>query len=441
MLKPLAKVDLLTLAVLLMAIAAGGWKVAQPRQAASFSSPPKSLMSKPVQQRLGEELSPDGSFRFDSQFVSAAPGQSVHAASMVELASGDLRAVWFSGSREGARDVTLQTAVLDVETGKWSSESTVIETVQLQRGLHRYIKKLGNPVIGRATDGSLWLWLVNVSLGGWAGSSISWIRSTDEGASWSRPKRLVTSPFLNISTLPKGAPVLMTDGSIALPTYHEFFTKFAEIVRLDSSGKVVDKIRIPGSHDSLQPVVIAIGSHDAQVYMRSGSNSYLMSSTTSDAGQTWAMSQPTSLRNPDSALAGLASYQGTQWLALNPGPRDRQQLALIQAQPGGRFDGQRLSMVEDSTSPATRLSRLQYEGLLGQELRAAGVNPVQVSAYVSSAMRQLCNAQDCLQEYSYPYLLKSRDGLIHLIYTWHRTRIKHLSFDPSQPALAIKAEP
>jgi predicted neuraminidase len=387
------------------------------------------------------QLSPDGRFRFDAQFVSAAPGQAVHSASLVELRDGSLRAVWFSGSREGAGDVVIRTAVMDAASLRWSEESTLFDRKQIQQGLWRYVKKLGNPVIARAPDGSLRLWMVNVSLGGWAGSSITWARSTDEGATWSEPRRLVTSPFLNISTLVKGAPMAYQDGQIGLPVYHEFATKFAEILRINPRGQVVDKIRIPGSQTSLQPVVLVDGPEQAQVYMRSGNASALMTSTTNDAGKTWSSTHATTWPNPDSAVAGLVTNTGAQWLALNPAPRNREILALLQAGKEGTFDGARPWIVESSATPQTRLSISDYERLLGNELKASGASEEQTQAYVASAKRQLCGADSCAQEFSYPYLLQSRDGYIHLVYTWHRTRIKHVRFDPRQSVSAAHAAP
>ncbi|OQY11778.1 MAG: hypothetical protein B6I30_06130 [Desulfobacteraceae bacterium 4572_187] len=32
------------------------------------------------------------------------------------------------------------------------------------------------------------------------------------------------------------------------------------------------------------------------------------------------------------------------------------------------------------------------------------------------------------QEFSYPYMIRGRNGLIHLLYTWKRKRIKHVVF-------------
>ena len=73
-----------------------------------------------------------------------------------------------------------------------------------------------------------------------------------------------------------------------------------------------------------------------------------------------------------------------------------------------------------------------YERLRGDELKAHGASQAQVQAYVASAKRQLCGTDTCLQEFSYPYLLQSRDGYLHLLYTWHRSRIKHVRLDPVQ---------
>lgn len=428
-------------AVLVFAFAAGGWKWAQHPAVSQFATAPERAAFAAVKSQAATEPSPDGQFRFDASFVSAAPGQAVHAATMVELSNGDLRAVWFSGSREGAGDVTIQTAVMDASRLRWAPSTTLLNRQQLQHGLRRYVKKLGNPVIARAPDGALMLWTVNVSLGGWAGSSISWMRSSDEGLTWSQPQRLVTSPFLNISTLVKAGPALMTDGRMALPVYHEFLTKFSEVLQLDSAGRILDKVRIPASHTSLQPVLLSAGPNNAQIYMRSGTATSLMRSETTNAGATWSASQASSWPNPDASVAGVTTSHN-QWLALNPTTHHRQQLALIQAPLGESFDGAPVWMVESTShAPAQRLPVAQYQRLLSDELLARGASVEQAQAYVASAQRQLCGPVQCLQEFSYPFLLHSRDGFIHLLYTWHRTRIKHVRLDPRQTMLEKKPPP
>lgn len=433
------RIDFMAAALLVLAFAASGWRIAHRPPAADFavtSAAPAVSPALPANAPTAPSLpptqfSPDGRWRFDAQFVSSTPGKAVHAASLVELLDGRLRAVWFSGSREGAGDVTVQTAVMNAASQSWSAETTLFDRQTLQRGLWRYVKKIGNPVIARAPDGALWLWMVNVSLGGWAGSSITWARSTDEGFNWSAPRRLVTSPFLNISTLVKGAPIFYQNGQIGLPVYHELMAKFAEVLRLSPDGQVLDKLRIHASQGSLQPVMLVAGPQQAQAYMRSSQSTALMMSQTHDAGQTWSATVATAWPNPDSALAGAVTSDGQQWLALNPG-ENRGTLALLHTGTGGSFDGAIPWLVEASPSSGARLSVAQHDKLLSDELGAQGANLEQIEADVASARRQLCGAEICALEYSYPYLLQSRDGYLHLVYTWQRSRIKHVRLDPLQ---------
>ena len=438
-------------AVLVAVFCLAGWKVASQPPAPDFQALPSLAVAAarvaPSVQFSGasgslpvQEQSPDGRFHFDARFVSSAPGRAVHAASLVELRDGSLRAVWFSGSREGAGDVAVKTSVMDPASLRWSEETVLFDRSMLQQDLWRYVKKIGNPVIARLPDGSLMLWMVNVSLGGWAGSSLSWTRSTDDGLTWSAARRLVTSPFLNISTLAKGAPVFYQNGQVGLPVYHEFITKFAEILRISPQGQVMDKVRIPGSQQSLQPVMLVTAARQAQLYMRSSSSTAVMASSTSDAGVTWSPARATAWPNPDSALAGTVTATGQQWLALNPKPQYRETLALLQAAPGATFDGASPWIVESPADPV-RPKPGDYERLLGDALRARGASSDQAQADVDSAKRQLCGIDSCAREFSYPYLLQSRDGYLHLVYTWHRSRIKHVRLDPRQVLQPVAAPP
>ena len=407
-----------------IAFIAAAYKIAnRPMQAAFALSTVPAL---PDMQKPTSRVVPN----LQAQFVSSEPGKAVHAPSVVELRDGSLRAVWFSGSREGAGDVTIQTAVFNNDSQQWGPESSLFDRNRLQRELWRYVKKIGNPVIARSPDGSLNLWMVNVSLGGWAGSAITWSRSKDDGTTWSTPKRLVTSPFLNISTLVKAAPLPMTQGQMGLPVYHEFITKFAEVLQIDSNGQVIDKVRIPGSHTSLQPVVLASSAQSAQAFMRATQGGQVMTSTTGDAGQTWSVATPLVLPNPNSALAGAVLQDGSRWLAFNPATAGREELALT------RLDDPAVKKItveppEQNVKKASPLGIQEYAAVLGAELKSKGATDSDVAAYVSSAQRQLCTGANCAQEFSYPFLLQSRDGTLHLVYTWHRTRIKHIRIDPS----------
>src|SRR3546814_17810193 len=77
--------------------------------------------------------------------------------------------------------------------------------------------------------------------------------SDDLGKTWSTPRQLITTPFLNISTLVRNAPVFHQDGTIGLPVYHEFLVKFADYLFISPNGEVTGQSPISNGNDSLQP--------------------------------------------------------------------------------------------------------------------------------------------------------------------------------------------
>ena len=41
-----------------------------------------------------------------------------------------------------------------------------------------------------------------------------------------------------------------------------------------------------------------------------------------------------------------------------------------------------------------------------------------------------------ISQYSYPAVIQTSDGLVHVVYTWRRERIKHVVIDPSKLVLS-----
>jgi predicted neuraminidase len=401
------------LVFILIVFGIGFFKASQHHVAAGFQVSSKAVTS-------------NGDVKFQSRFASSKQHIQTHAASEIELKDGRIRAFWFSGSREGAKDVEIRSAVFNPASGLWGAEQTIATREGTEQSVMRYISKLGNPVAGRAADGTLWIYYVTVSMGGWAGSSITAMTSVDEGTTWNRARRLITSPFLNISTLVKGAPFLYGDGTMGFPVYHEFISKFGEILHLDKNGAVIDKQRLSAGKDhGLQPVLLAKSANEALVLMRHSGDEHrkVISVSTSDGGQCWTAPAKLTLSNPDAALSAVTMAGGRILAVLNNQEQKRDALSLMISADGGgtwktvyQLEDQR----NEKTDEAHYLSTVA--GL------AKNMVATDVGAYVESAKASMCTGNDCRFEFSYPYLMQARSGDFHLVYTWNRSFIKHVWF-------------
>lgn len=357
----------------------------EPSEAAEITKPTKSQKAnapaKLTQPSLQMDWLPD----------TGAP--SVHAASLIALKDGAVRAFWFAGSREGAPDVVINTSVFDPNAARWSAPTVVIDRVGAEKGLSRYIAKLGNPVPARMADGRMQLFFVTVSIGGWAGSSISSMISDDEGLTWGQAQRLISSPLINLSTLVKSPAITFADGRLGLPAYHEWIGRFGELLRVDA-GRVIDKRRMSSGRGAIQPAMLIDGPQEASALFRQTRSSsqpkQIPVSETKDAGQSWTVSGDLEIPNPNSALATLTLTNGTRLMVLNNIEAGRYRLVMVMREPSST-QWQVIQVIEDDES--------------------------------------LLNGQH--REFSYPYLTSAHGEDAHLVYTWDRKKIRHIYFPAS----------
>ncbi|RRJ84825.1 exo-alpha-sialidase [Aestuariirhabdus litorea] len=356
----------------------------------------------------------------------------VHAPSIVELEDGRLLAAWFGGSREGARDVTIDGAYYDPKTSNWTPSFTLVSPRMTQEGTRRFIKKLGNPVLVNGPDGQLWMIYVSVSVGGWATSQLNLIKSTDAGLSWGIPERLVTSPFFNLSTLVKGVPFRYEDGTLGVPAYHEFAGKFGEVLRLDQDGRLIDKVRLSDGKESLQPVVLPRSPEHAHVYLRFAGEEgpYRVLKTRLVHEEAADTPEKIGVANPNSALAGFSAL-GMEWLIGNDTEDERDRLALLVASPEGEW---RVAHYFEDASHlyANRPQRREFEQMMEAELSEL-LKPYphrhgELAELKGRASGEMCRADSCYFQYDYPYAIRTRSGNIQVVFTWNRSAIKHLEF-------------
>jgi predicted neuraminidase len=333
-------------------------------------------------------ITPDAPF-IHREFISPDHGNKmVHVGSICELSQGRLAAAWYGGTREGARDVAVFLSVkAPGEASSWSRPAKVADGVSASRELSRYVKKVGNPLLFCGPGDRLWLVYVSIAVGGWSGSSLNVKWSDDAGTTWSRSQRLTLSPFFNISELVRNRPLCMSGGGFAVPIYHECLGYFPEILWLQPGVKGADihftKYRMTGGKSFIQPSVVALGPSVATAFYRCLSHEKAIgAAVTNDAGLTWSQPETLTLPNPDASLDALLLSDQRILLAFNDSPANRETLRLAVSHDQGRH--------------WTRIATLDS---------ASG------------------------GEFSYPYMIRTQDSRIHLIYTWDRKQMAHVVFN------------
>lgn len=321
-----------------------------------------------------------------------AGSSQVHSASITEQANHELRAVWFQGSREGARDVAIYTSVLDRASGHWQTPTVLVDRYQTENDLGNYIKTVGNPVLFTDGRGRTWLFYVTVTFGGWSGSDINCKFSDDGGQTWSPAKRLSTAPIPHSGTLVKGTPFEYADGTLGLPVYRDYGKySFPELLRLDQTGAVIGITYMSNRmRGGLQPSVVMVDDRRGVAFLRYKGDEprRILRTNTEDAGQTWSSPTRTELPNPDSAVSAISLSDGHLLIVFNNSTEDRRVLSMAVSSDLG------LSW------------RVIHNFEVGDNTRTDGVD-----------------------EYSYPHIIRTCSGEIHLVYTWQRKRIKHIVFN------------
>lgn len=323
---------------------------------------------------------------FHAEFIMPSfADPSVHVASLCELSGGRLLAAWYGGTREGHRDVRIHLAERLPGATEWSAARVVVSRDSAARELDRHVRKVGNALVFSDGGERVWLLYVSIAFGGWSGSALNLKTSTDGGATWSRSERLTLSPFFNVSELVKNQPARLADGGWCVPIYHECLGKFSELLWLPADGpaRAATRTRVFGGATAFQPALAPLSAQRALLAQRDYTPTRrLRLAFTEDGGRRWSPPAPAELPNPGSGLDAIRLRDGRVLLAFNDGETSRESLALAVSPDGGLT--------------------WRRAGVLEHEAR---------------------------EEFSYPFLLETRDGAIHAAWTWKRKAIKVATFN------------
>lgn len=317
----------------------------------------------------------------DEFIYTEAPYPSCHSATIAETPDG-LVAAWFGGTRERHPDVGIW--VSRFENGKWTESVEVANGVQ--NDTLRY--PTWNPVLFQMPKGELLLFYkVGPSPSTWWGMLV---RSSDHGKSWSKPETLPNGIIGPV----KNKPILLADGTLLCPTSVEgeggWRTYFEMTKDAGKTWEKTDFINDGKMYNAIQPAILMYEDGKLQALCRT-KNAVISSSWSADGGKNWGLMNESGLPNNNSGIDAVSLKDGRQLVVYN-------HVKTPVNAPKGHRTPLNVAISED-----------------GKHWQAA-----------------LVLEDSEISQYSYPAAIQSSDGLVHIVYTWRRERIKHVVVDPAK---------
>jgi predicted neuraminidase len=309
----------------------------------------------------------------NSEFIfESAPFRSCHASTLAETTNG-LVAAWFGGTDEGNRDVTIWCSRL--QNGAWSTPVSVASGA----GFDSEPLPCWNPVLFQAPGGPLLLFYkAGPSPSKWWGMLKT---STNCGVTWGEARRLpdgIVGPIKNKPVLLPNGTLLCgssTEGSDGWRVHFEWTRDLGQT--WERSQPVNDGRRLA----AIQPSLLLPGSGSVEAIGRTKQGRIFMTQS-SDSGKSWSETKLLELPNPNSGIDAVTL-------------RDRRHLLVYNHITRGR-------------------------------------SPINVAVSKDGAAWQaaLVLEHEPGAEFSYPAVIQTADGQVHITYTWKRKRIKHTILDP-----------
>lgn len=305
-----------------------------------------------------------------------APFPQCHASTIAETKAG-LVAAWFGGQYEKHPEVGVWVA-RHVD-GRWTAPVEVADGRQADGGRH----PCWNPVLYAIEGGPLWLFYkVGPSPSSWWGMAMS---SNDGGRNWTTPRRLpdgIAGPI-------KNKPVTLADGRILCGSSTEDMGWRVHMEwTTDPAGawSRTEPLNDGRESGAIQPAVLRLPDGGLQILCRNRAPKNILSATSTDGGRTWSKLEPIDLPNPNSGIDAVTLKDGRHLLIYNHTQKGRSPLNLALSTDGKQWSA--AAVLESEPG-----------------------------------------------EYSYPAIIQTADGKVHLTYTWKRTRVRHLVVDPERLVL------
>jgi predicted neuraminidase len=295
-------------------------------------------------------------------------------ASTVEFSDNRIWAAWFGGVHERHPNVGIWLSHND--NGIWS------QPVEVATGFvsddERY--PLWNPVLWNFNGKKLFLFYkMGPSPSTWWGM---YLVSTDNGNTWSEPRR-IPDPFVGPI---KNKPVLLSNGKLLCPSSSEHDGWKTHFELFDPESERWEAFAEPpqqGDFASIQPTVYQHKDGSLQALMRT-KEGVMAETWSSDMGKSWTKLETGPLPNNNSGFDGVTLSDGTFLMVFNPTGKSEE-----------HWGGARYPLVVGISED-------------GKE------------------WQQILTLEEGPGEFSYPAVIQSPDGKVHITYTHNRLKVAYV---------------
>lgn len=320
-----------------------------------------------------------------------------HAANLLALPNGDLLCVWYTGTGERDRNVSIALSRLDHKSTRWSQPVIVA---------HRDDWANQNPILFRAEDGKILLFYDSQKHGSSEATAIvEELISEDQGHTWTGPTILFTHPGIYLRQ-----PIVIFHHDWLFPIYQErsgginssSAGKDSSLVEVSKdSGIAWSGFEVPDSGGLVQMSVVLPG-QDGQLlaFFRSRYADWIYETKSID-GSHWDAPLRTSLPNNNSSIQAARLKDGFIVMVFNNAQAETDRTHPTEG--SRKVLSIALSADNGKTWPWIR------------DLQAGNEPP------------SYCQCED--PEYSYPSVTQSSNGKIQVAFSFRRETIKYMTFD------------
>ena len=301
------------------------------------------------------------------------PTLACHASTIAEVKPGEFVAAWFGGTAESRPDVGIW--VSRFEQNEWT------RPVEVANGNFDGKPKSAcyNPVLFQPRRGTLLLFYkVGTGPATWWGMLT---RSSDGGKSWAPPVRLPNGILGPI----KNPPIELPGGVLMCPSSSEDHGWRVHMESTPDQGKTwstTSPLDAERTLDAIQPSLLRVGKDGLRAIGRTRQGR-MFAVDSSDLGETWGRLRIIDVPNPNSGTDAINLRDGRYLLVYNPSTTHRSPLAVAISSDAEHW-------------------------------------------------KQVLTLEDGEGEYSYPTAIQAADGMVHVTYTWRRTRIRHVVINPAK---------